>query len=84
MNQEADLVLVALVHPQGLCAETMLHPKMTHQVGQIDGPDALRHLEVLNGFLELVVVQEVQVPGTKPEEMVMVKKRDQERTERSL
>lgn len=57
----AHLVLVALVHAQGLGAEAMPHAKVAHQVGQVDGPDAPGQSQLLQGTFEFTVVQLAQV-----------------------
>lgn len=56
------LVLVALVDAQGLSAEAVPHAEVAHQVGQVDGPDAPGQPQLLQGTLELTVVQVAQVP----------------------
>lgn len=65
----AHLAPVALVHAQSLGAEAVSHAEAAHQVGQVDGPDAPGEPQLLQGLLELSVVQLAQVPaGTVPAE----------------
>lgn len=56
------LVFVAFVNAQGLGTEAVPHAKVAHQVGQVDGPNAPGQPQLLQGTLELTVVQLAQVP----------------------
>lgn len=57
------LVPEAFVNTQGLGAEAVADPQVVHEVGQVDGPHALRQLQLAAGHLEVLVADRMEVPG---------------------
>ena len=57
------LVFKALVHAKSLSTKLVSDSEMTHEIRQVDGPHALRQLQLPAGTLEVWLTDGVKVPA---------------------
>lgn len=58
------LIPEALIDTQSLRAEAVFESKMGHEVGQVNGPHALRELQLPARSLKLLIADRMEVPAT--------------------